>query len=58
MEKFDKNIDWYFENWRDNFSDYIDDLLQIASNEVENKGLNMLSEKIQAMIETARIRRE
>lgn len=57
-EKFDKNVDWYFENWRDNFSDYVDDLMQIASNEIENKGLNDLYEKIQTMIEDARVRRE
>ena len=55
---FNKNIDWYFENWKDNFSDYVDDLLQIASNEIENRGLDDLYEKIQAMIEAARIRRE
>lgn len=57
-EKFDKNVDWYFENWRDNFSDYVDDLMQIASNEIENRGLNDLYEKIQTMIEDARARRE
>ena len=51
-------MDWYFENWRDNFSDYVDDLMQIASNEIENKGLNDLYEKIQTMIEDARVRRE
>ena len=58
VEKFDKNIDWYFENWRDNFSDYVDDLMQIASNEIENRGLDDLYEKIQTMIEDARTRRE
>ena len=55
---FNKNIDWYFENWRDNFSDYVDDLMQIASNEIENRGLDDLYEKIQTMIEDARTRRE
>ena len=58
VEKFDKNIDWYFENWRDNFSDYVDDLMQIASNEIENRGLDDLYEKIQTIIEDARTRRE
>ncbi len=23
FEMFDKNIDWYMDNWKDNFSDYI-----------------------------------
>ena len=55
---FDQNVDWYFENWKDNFSDYVDDLMQIASNEIENRGLSDLYEKIQIMIEDSRMRRE
>lgn len=37
VKAFDKNVDWYFANWRDDFSDYVDDLMQIAANELENK---------------------
>ncbi len=55
---FDQNVDWYFENWKDNFSDYVDDLMQIASNEIENRGLSDLYEKLQIMIEDSRMRRE
>lgn len=55
---FDKNIDWYYANWRDNFSDYIDDLMQIAANELENKGMENLFEELQNMIEASRMRRE
>lgn len=55
---FDKNIDWYLSNWKDNFSDYVDDLMQIANNDIENKGLNDLHEKIQDMIEASAAKRE
>ena len=34
VKAFDKNVDWYFANWRDDFSDYVDDLMQIAANEL------------------------
>ena len=37
---FDKNVDWYYDNWKDNFSGYVDDLLQIAANDIENKKIN------------------
>ena len=58
IQLFDNNVDWYFSNWKDNFSDYVDDLMQIAANELENKEQNDLYEKMQAMIEAARERRE
>lgn len=58
VKAFDKNVDWYFANWRDDFSDYVDDLMQIAANELENKEQENLCEKMQELIENARERRE
>ena len=55
---FDKNVDWYYDNWKDNFSGYVDDLLQIAANDIENKKLKGLHQKMQDMREKARKRRE
>lgn len=49
--KFDANIDWYLSNWKDNFSDYIDDLMQIADNDIENKGLYDIHDNILEIIE-------
>ena len=43
---------------RDNFSDYIDDLMQIAANEIENRGLSDLYEKLRDLSEAARKKRE
>ena len=57
IQLFDQNVDWYFTNWRDNFSDYVDDLMQIAANELENKGQDDLCEQMQVLIEAARERR-
>ncbi len=57
-EMFEKNVDWYFENWKDSFSDYVDDLMQIAANELENKGMDNLCEKLQDMIESTRAGKE
>lgn len=57
-ELFDKNVGWYYENMRDNFSDYIDDLMQIAANEIENRGLSDLYEKLRDLSEAARKKRE
>ena len=57
-EMFEKNVDWYFENWKDSFSDYVDDLMQIAANELENKGIDKLCEKLQDMIDSTRAGKE
>ena len=53
VKAFDKNVDW-----RDDFSDYVDDLMQIAANELENKEQENLCEKMQELIENARERAE
>ena len=53
LQKFDANIEWYLANWKDNFSDYIDDLMQIACNDIENKGLFDIFEKAQELMETS-----
>jgi hypothetical protein len=53
LQKFDENIAWYLENWKDNFSDYIDDLMQIACNDIENKGLYDIQEKAQELMEAS-----
>lgn len=58
VQLFEKNVQWYFKNWRDNFSDYIDDLMQIAVNELENKGQEDLCEKVQLLNEAAREKAE
>lgn len=51
LQKFEQNIKWYMDNWNDNFSDYIDDLMQIADNDIENKGLYDVHEKVVDLIE-------
>ena len=53
MVLFDANIAWYMENWKDNFSDYVDDLMQIADNDIENKGLMDLHDKMLDIIEAS-----
>ena len=58
LVKFDANLDWYMENWKDNFSDYIDDLMQIAANDIENKDIDDIFEKIQDLIDASIARRE
>lgn len=58
VKLFVTNLKWYFVNWRDNFSDYVDDLLQIAANELENREQEELFEKMQVLIDTARMEME
>lgn len=53
VKKFDANVNWYLANWKDNFSDYVDDLMQIADNDVENKELYEIHEQIQEIIEAS-----
>lgn len=58
LAKFDANIPWYLENWKDNFSDYIDDLMQIAANDIENRDLTDIHEAVQELIEASIASRE
>lgn len=44
--RFDANIDWYLENWHDNFSEYIDDMIRTATETLEDKELDELCETI------------
>ena len=44
--KFDQNIDWYLANWNDNFSEYIDDMIRVASEVLEDKELDDVCENI------------
>lgn len=44
--KFDQNIDWYLANWSDNFSEYIDDMIRVASESLEDKELDDVCENI------------
>lgn len=44
--KFDANIDWYLENWKDNFSEYIDDMIRVATESLEDKDLDDLRDII------------
>ncbi|MBQ4560861.1 MAG: hypothetical protein IJA55_00845 [Clostridia bacterium] len=45
-KKFDVNIDWYLDNWKDNFSEYIDDMIRVASESLEDRDLDDLCEVI------------
>lgn len=45
-KKFDANIDWYLENWKDNFSEYIDDMIRVATESLEDRDLDDLCEEI------------
>ena len=45
-KKFDSNIDWYLENWKDNFSEYIDDMIRVATESLEDRDLDDLCEEI------------
>ncbi len=51
LKKFNANIEWYLNTRNDNFSDYIDDLMQIAHNDIENKGLYGLSREVAEFIQ-------
>ena len=48
-KKFDTNIDWYLENWKDNFSEYIDDMIRVASESLEDRDLDDLWEEIRTL---------
>lgn len=58
LVKFEANLPWYLENWKDNFSDYIDDLMQIAANDIENRDLIDIHEAVQDLIEASIASRE
>ncbi len=44
--KFDANIDWYLENWKDNFSEYIDEMIRVATESLEDLDLDDRCEEI------------
>lgn len=46
--KFDSNIDWYLSKWNDNFSEYIDDMIRVASESLEDRELDDLCDDIRA----------
>ena len=50
FEMFDKNIDWYMDNWKDNFSDYINDLMRIAVSDIERKKLTDIYEEMRKIM--------
>ncbi len=56
-KKFDANIDWYLENWKDNFSEYIDDMIRVATESLEDKDLDDLWEEIRIHRKEAQERR-
>ena len=43
---FDTNIDWYLESWNDNFNEYIDDMIRVASETLEELDQDELCEEI------------
>ncbi len=55
---FDKNISWYMENYTDNFSDYVDDLIRIGINEVDNKEMENIRIEMEQIKEAGIKRRE
>ncbi len=44
--KFDNNIDWYLSKWNDNFSEYIDDMIGVALETLEDRELDDICDKI------------
>ena len=56
--KFDQNIDWYLANWNDNFSEYIDDMIRVASEVLEDKELDDVCENIRLHRKAAMEKRE
>lgn len=44
--QFDTNIDWYLSNWSDNFSEYIDDMIRVATEMLEDLEMDELCDKI------------
>ncbi len=56
--KFDENIDWYLANWKDNFSEYIDDMIRVASEFLEEIEVDKICETIKAHRKNAIEKRE
>ena len=63
-EKFDTNVDWYLENWKDDFSGYVNELMKIAVNEFENRKMlegeemNKLYNQLRDLVKKSKKRRE
>ena len=63
-EQFDKNVDWYLANWKDDFSGYVNELMKIAVNEFENKKMlegeemNKLYNRLRDLVKQSKKRRE
>ena len=55
--KFDGNIDWYLSKWNDNFSEYIDDMIRVATERLEELDLDNLCEEIKDHRRTALAKR-
>ena len=43
---FDKNIGWYESKWKDNYSEYLDDLIRVAVEDLELKDLDAAYKEI------------
>ena len=56
--KFDINIDWYLHNWNDNFSEYIDDLIRVAEEVLEDREIDDICEEIRTHRKKAVNKRE
>lgn len=56
--KFDNNIDWYFSKWNDNFSEYIDEMIRVALEILEDKELDDINKQIKLHRKTSVERRE
>lgn len=63
-EQFDKNVDWYLANWKDDFSGYVNELMKIAVNEFENRKMlegeemNKLYNRLRDLVKQSKKRRE
>ena len=51
LQKFVANIPWYYEKWNDNYSEFIDALMQIAKDDLESKDLDEFEDEMKALIQ-------
>jgi hypothetical protein len=45
-EIFESNMNWYYTGWKDNFSEYISDMIRVAVETLEDKEMVSIGEEI------------
>lgn len=55
--RFNSNIDWYLSNWKDNFSEFIDDMIRIAYENLEDRELDDVCERIHRLQKQSQMNR-